>query len=92
MLWAEAVRRAGSTEREAVIEALEEGLSIDAPSGRVTIDPKTHHAVLDIYLMEFQGQRLEVVGKHSQRQPVDTQQVCDLVANPDDNTQYEIKI
>ncbi len=91
-LWAEAVRRAGSIDRMAVIEAIEDGLSIDGPGGKVTMDAKTHHAVLDVHLMEINGQKLDVVERFEQRQPIDTQAVCDLSANPDDTTQYEIKI
>lgn len=91
-VWAEGVRKAGSMDRDAVISALEDGISIDGPGGVVSIDPKTHHAVLDVHLMEFSGQKMRVLESYSQRQPIDTQGVCDLVANPDDNTQYEIKI
>ena len=58
----------------------------------MSIDPKTHHAVLDVHLMEFSGQKMKVLQSFQQRQPIDTQGVCDLVANPDDNTQYEVKI
>ena len=92
LLWAQAVKNAGSMDRMKVIEAIESGLSIDGPSGKVSIDPKTHHAILDVHLMEFESQKLKVVESFSQRQPVDTQAVCDLSANPDDNQQYEINI
>ncbi len=91
-LWAQAVKNAGSTDRTKVLEAIEGGLSIDGPAGKVTIDPKTHHAILDVHLMEFENQSMKVLKSYSQRQPVDTQAVCDLQANPDDNQQYEIKI
>ena len=92
LLWAQAVKNAGSAERMKVIEAIEGGLSIDGPAGKVSVDPKTHHAILDVHLMEFENQTMKVLESFSQRQPVDTQAVCDLVANPDDNQQYEIKI
>lgn len=49
-LWAKAVEKAGTTEKEAVITALESGISFDGPAGIVTIDPKTHHAIKDVYL------------------------------------------
>lgn len=91
-LWAEGVRRAGSLDRMAVIEALENNLSIEGPSGVMTIDPQTHHATLDVHLMEVRDQKMNVVESLSQRPPVDTQAVCNLIANPDDNTQYEIQI
>ena len=92
LLWAQAVKNAGSAERMKVIEAIEGGLSIDGPAGKVSVDPKTHHAILDVHLMEFENQTMKVLESFSQRQPVDTQAVCDLVANPEDNQQYEIKI
>jgi urea transport system substrate-binding protein len=91
-VWAEAVRKAGALDHATLVGAIEGGLSIDGPGGKVAIDPKTHHAVLDVHLMEFSGQSMKVLESFSQRQPVDTQGVCDLAANPDDNTQYEIKI
>ena len=92
LLWAQAVKNAGSAERMKVIEAIEGGLSIDGPAGKVSVDPKTHHAILDVHLMEFENQTMKVLESFSQRQPVDTQAVCDLVANPEDNQQYKIKI
>ncbi len=92
MTWAEAVRQAGSLNREAVITALETGLAIEGPAGKVTVDPKTHHAVLDVHIMEIEDQGMRVMETLPQRQPIDTQAVCDLQANPDDNTQYEIQI
>ncbi len=92
LTWAEAVRQAGSLDREDVIAALETGLSIEGPAGKVTVDPKTHHAVLDVHIMEIENQDMKVIETLSQRQPIDTQAVCDLSANPDDNTQYEIEI
>lgn len=49
-LWAKAVEQAGTTEVDAVIEELESNLSWEAPSGNVTIDPKSHHAIKDVYL------------------------------------------
>ncbi|NTZ20426.1 urea ABC transporter substrate-binding protein [Paenibacillus sp. JMULE4] len=49
-LWAEAVKKAGTVEKEAVIKALESGISVDSPSGKTTIDPKTHHAIKNVYL------------------------------------------
>jgi len=91
LTWAEGVRAAGSLDRDAVIAALETGISIVGPGGKVTVDPKTHHAVLDVHLMEMENQGMRVVKTLSQRQPIDTQAVCDLAANPNDNTQYEIK-
>ena len=92
LTWAEGVRKAGSLDRDAVIEALETGISIEGPAGKVTVDPLTHHAILDVHIMEIEDQRMKVIETLPQRQPIDTQTVCDLRKNPDDNTQYEIEI
>lgn len=49
-LWAKAVEKAGTADKAAVRKALESGISFDAPSGTVSIDPKTHHAIRTISL------------------------------------------
>lgn len=51
-LWAKAVEKAGTTDTDEVIEALESGISFeDGPEGKVTIHPETHHAIKDVYLV-----------------------------------------
>ena len=42
--------------------------------------------------MRIENQQMTVLETLPQRQPIDTQAVCDLEANPDDNTQYEIQL
>lgn len=50
-LYKAAVEKAGTTDVEAVITALESGeISYDGPGGTVTVDGATHHAVRDVYL------------------------------------------
>ena len=51
MLYAAACEKAGTTETEAVIKALESGISYDGPEGLVTIYGPTHHAIMDIYVV-----------------------------------------
>ncbi len=92
LLWAEGVKKAGTTDRMPVIEALETGVSITGPAGNIAIDPQTHHATLDVHIMEIEDQGMKVVETLNQVAPVDTQAVCNLQENPDDNTQYEIEI
>ena len=58
----------------------------------MTVDAKTHHSILDVHLCEFRDKKMEIIESFAQQQPLDTQAVCDLNANPDDNQQYEIKI
>ena len=92
MLWAECVRKAGSLKREDMLKAIESGVSIVGPGGTVTIDPKTHHAALDIKVMEVKGQKLTIKNTVKQRPPLDTARYCDLEKNPKENKQFEVKI
>jgi urea transport system substrate-binding protein len=90
-LWAEGVKKAGSIERDKMIEALESGISIDAPSGKVSLDPETHHCVLNVSIAEVRNKQLNIVETFQQQPPVDTSAVCNLKKNPKDNQQYVIK-
>jgi branched-chain amino acid transport system substrate-binding protein len=49
LLYAEGVKKAGTTEKEAVIKALESGISVEGPSGKVTIYAPTHHVIMDMW-------------------------------------------
>lgn len=91
-LWAEAVRKAGTTDRVPVIEALETGLSIDGPSGKVTIDPQTHHVRCDARLAVAKDKKFQILNTWEQQASTDTAAVCDLIKNPDDNQQYVIQL
>ncbi|MBU2360327.1 MAG: transporter substrate-binding protein [Alphaproteobacteria bacterium] len=86
MLWAEAVKAAGTADRDPVIEALRSGLSYDGPSGTVSIDPQTNHCSMNVYIAELQDQTWNIVESFENQPPADTQMVCDLVANPDQST------
>jgi urea transport system substrate-binding protein len=90
-LWAEGVKKAESIDRMKVIEALETGISIDAPSGKVTIDPPTHHCILDVHIAEVKDKKFNLLEDFPQQKPADTAAVCDLKKNPNDNQQYVIK-
>jgi len=90
-LWADAVKKAASVDRMKVIEALETGISIDAPSGKVTIDPPTHHCILDVHIAEVMDKKFNLLEDFPQQRPTDTAAVCDLMKNPNDNQQYVIK-
>ena len=90
-LWADAVKKANSIDRMKVIEALETPISIDAPSGKVTIDAQTHHCILDVHIAEVRDKKLNVLEDFSQQPPADTAAVCNLKKNPNDRKQYVIK-
>lgn len=91
-LWAEAVKKAGDPSPDAVIAALD-GVSFTGGGGKYTIDGKTNHTTMDIHIVKGNAtQTFDVIKSFPQRPPKDTQLVCDLVANPEDTTQYEPKI
>ncbi|MEM8839460.1 MAG: ABC transporter substrate-binding protein, partial [Pseudomonadota bacterium] len=87
-LWAEGVKKAGTTERTAVIEALRSPVSFDGPSGTVTIEPKTNHLVQNIHIAELKDQKLTILESFDAQPPSDTLLVCDLNANPNQSTFY----
>jgi urea transport system substrate-binding protein len=87
-IWASAVRKAGSVERNAVIAALETGIAVDTPAGPVTIDGKTHHASMNMYLALTKGGKYNIVETHEAVAPVLNDARCDLIANPETNKQF----
>lgn len=91
-IWAEGVKKAGSPDRMKVIEALETGISYDGPAGRTVIDPKTHHATLDVHVAECKDQAFNLVQTFPQQPPADTQAVCDLTKTPNANTQVVVDV
>src|SRR6201987_6097708 len=74
-LWAEGVNKAASIDRIKVIEALETGISIDAPSGRVTIDPPTHHGGREVQIALVSYRKIQVREALAPRNPVGTSAV-----------------
>ncbi len=88
MLWAEAVKKAGSVEREKVIAALESKVSIQGPTGTVTMDPGTHHTIRNTYLARPKDRKWEILATYQNEFPADTGGACDLVKNPRMNKQF----
>jgi len=91
-LWAEAVKKAGSIDREPVIKALEAGISVAGPGGAMTIDPKTHHCVFDMHLAEMKSRKFQILQSFRQVPPTNPDGVCDLIKNPNTNQQFEPKL
>ncbi len=93
-LWAEAVKKAGSADPDAVIEALKSGeVSYDGPGGLYSVDGKTNHTTMDIHIAVGNDKgSFDLIKSFPQQPPFDTQLVCDLHANPDDTTQYEPEV
>jgi urea transport system substrate-binding protein len=90
MLWAEAVRKAGKLNRDDVIKAMDSGLAITGPSGKIVVDPVTHHCVFDMYLAVAGADRtFKILQKFDQVKPTNPGNVCNLVKNPNTNRQFE---
>lgn len=88
-LWAMAANEAGSLEREKVTEVLESGLTFDSPEGRISLDPESHHVVHTVHLARVNDQHgFEIIETFGNLEPSDTKKVCDLIADPDQHTQY----
>ncbi len=88
MIWAEGVRRAGTTNRDTVIEALEAGVGVDGPGGPVRIDATTHHCFMDTYLAEARDGSFRILQHHRNVAPTNPDRQCDLAARPDTNTMF----
>ena len=57
----------------------------------MTIDPPTHHCVLNVSIAEVKNKKFDILQTFPQQPPSDTSAVCDLKKNPKDNQQYVIK-
>ena len=88
MIWAEAVKKAGSLDRLKVITALESGITIEGPSGKVTMDPKTHHTIRNAYLAKPKNRKWKIMASFPDQYPADTGGVCDLIKKPTTNKQF----
>jgi branched-chain amino acid transport system substrate-binding protein len=88
MLWAEGVKKAGSVAQADVIAALESGISIDGPTGKVTMDPATHHTVRNTYLARPKNRAWEILNTFPNQYPSDTNGACDLIKSPNTNKQF----
>jgi urea transport system substrate-binding protein len=88
-LWADAVEEAGTTDRDAVIEALEEGVELESPSGNVELDGPSHHVAQAVSIAEVNDkQGFDIIDTEESVPPSYEQEVCDLVEEPTTNEQF----
>jgi branched-chain amino acid transport system substrate-binding protein len=92
MLWAAGVTKAGSLDRMKVIEALESGISIDGPSGKVSLDPATHHAIHNTFLAKADNRKWDILESYPEQPPADTAAVCTLIKDPTVNKQFVVDV
>ena len=91
-LWAMAVNKANSLDRDKVIAALETGLTFDSPEGHIRLDPKSHHVVHSVHLAKVNDKNgFSIMESFANVEPSDTMKVCDLIANPNEHKQYTPK-
>ncbi len=82
-LWAAAANKAGTTDAEAVIAALESGISFDAPNGKVTLEPGSHHLRQNIYIAEGDSNHgFKVLRTFENSAPTYENAKCALIASP----------
>lgn len=82
MLWAAGVKKAGSVAQPAVIAALESGISIEGPSGHVTMSPELHSTIRNAYLAKPVSGKWDVMATYPNQTPSDTGTQCNLLKNP----------
>ncbi len=88
-IWAAAVEKAGTTEVEAVIGALESGLSFEGPNGTVTMQPGSHHLRQNIYIVRGNREHAFDVIKVFKSVVADYEdEVCDLTKDPTISKQF----
>jgi urea transport system substrate-binding protein len=88
-LWAAATNKAASIEKDKVIDALESGLQLDAPEGRVRVDGKTHHLVHSIHIAQASEDRsFKIIKTIPDVQPSYEQSVCDIISRPRTHKQF----
>jgi branched-chain amino acid transport system substrate-binding protein len=88
-LWDAAVKKAGSLDRDKVVAALESGLSIDSPSGKVTMNPGSHHVTQNVSIAEANAHHgFKVLTTEADVPPAYENSVCDLRENPTTNKQF----
>ena len=80
-LWAAAVDKAGTPDRDKVIEALESGIAFDSPSGNIELDGPSHHVIQDVSIAEVNAARIQNPRNNPSVPPSFEQEVCDLIRN-----------
>lgn len=91
-LWAMAVNKAKSFDRDKVIAVLESGLTFESPEGTIRLDPKSHHVVHSVHLAKVNDKSgFSIIESFANVEPADTMKVCDLIANPNEHKQYTPK-
>lgn len=90
-IWAKAVEKAGTINRDKVIAALQSqpGISIDSPSGTVTMNGGSHHVTQDVSIAQTNSSRgFTILSTAKNVPPSYENTVCNLIKNPSLNKQF----
>jgi urea transport system substrate-binding protein len=82
MIWAEAVKKAGSFERDALMAAFAHNLEWSGPSGRMVVEGATHSTQQDMHIMQVKDRKWNHLATWEQVRPYGFEGRCDLAANP----------
>ena len=89
MLWAAAAKKVGSADPEKVIDAIQTGIELDSPEGKIKMLPGSHHFVHNVYIVAGDDKHnFEVIEEHKSVLPEYEQQVCDLMKDPKTSKQF----
>jgi len=82
MLWAEAVKKAGSFNRDDVMAALADNIEWTGPGGKMILDGKTHSTQQDVRIIQVKNRVWSLVETRPQIPPYDFNGRCNLKDNP----------
>jgi branched-chain amino acid transport system substrate-binding protein len=88
-VWALGVEKAGTTDAEPVIDALESGITFEGPNGTVGYQPGSHHFKQNIYIVRGNREHgFDVIQVYEQVAPTYEDQVCDLTKDKTISKQF----
>ena len=70
MIWAEAVKKAGSFEKDALMAAVAQGIEWSSPSGRMVLDGKTHSTQQDVHIIQVKDRKWSLIETKKQVPPL----------------------
>ena len=78
----EAVRKAGSFERDALMAAVAKTIEWTGPSGRMVMDGPTHSTQQDVHIIQVKDRKWSLLETRKQVPPYDFAGRCNLAKNP----------
>jgi urea transport system substrate-binding protein len=88
-MWADAVKKAGTTDRDPVTKALEANPSFQAPSGLVRMNGGSHHITQNVSIAVTNGTHgFRILSTAKAVPPAYENSVCNLIKNPNLHKQF----